>query len=265
MSLRKINDNKFLVTAVIVLVVSGGANFFSTGSIKEKIQTYSYKINGALVSSVSAQEIYPLFACPCCGRPLDPKDICCGMAQERITFIDQLTAKASTKEKVVMSYVKKYGLSSFIDKKQAKEFEKKLIANAPLDRPIITTRPESIDLGKVSQAKGVTTTLFKIANTGKTALVINKLETSCGCTTASIIYQNQEGPRFSMPGHGINEKIDKNWRVTIPAGKTAQLKVYYDPNVHKKLRGAVIREIHIFSNDPVNFEKKVQIELDQVD
>ena len=114
-----------------------------------------------------------------------------------------------------------------------------------------------------AKKKGTVAAFFMIKNEGKKDLVIERLDTSCGCTTASIVFQGKEGPRFAMVGHGIENP--KDWKLSIPPGQSAQLKVYYDPNVHKDLRGAVIREIYIYSNDPIDFEKKVQIELNQVD
>lgn len=67
---------------------------------------------------------------------------------------------------------------------------------------------------------------------------------------------------FADAGHGIESP--SGWQVSIPPDQSAQLKVYYDPSVHPDLRGPVIREIYIFSNDPVEIEKKVQIELNQI-
>ena len=107
--------------------------------------------------------------------------------------------------------------------------------------------------------------LFRsLKNKGKTDLVINKLETSCGCTSASIVYKNNEGPIFNMPGHGINEEIG-DWEITLSPGEKAQLKVYYNPNMHKDFRGTAIREIYVFSNDSIDFKKKVSIEVNQID
>jgi hypothetical protein len=137
------------------------------------------------------------------------------------------------------------------------------VKQAPAERPIISITPQKYDFGKVSQKKGVVTTFFEIKNKGSKDLIIDRLETSCGCTSASIVWQGKEGPKFNMPGHGINEKI-KDWKVIIPPGETAQLKVYYDPNFHKDFQGFAIREIYVYSNDPIDFQKKVQIELNQV-
>lgn len=262
---KNANNSKFLIALGIVLAISVGINFLLMLMRPSGLKSLSHndKIAGDIIQPVSAREIYPMFICPCCNKPLDPNNICCDMAQERITFIDGLTAGKLSKDEVITAYVKKYGLNSFVDKNQAEEFKKKLIAQAPAERPIISLTPETIDLGNVSQAKGETSVFFEITNTGKTDLIINKLDTSCGCTSAAIVYQGKEGPRFAMAGHGIESPT--NWQVVIPPGERAQLKVYYNPNVHKDFRGPAIREIYVFSNDPVNFETKVKIELNQVD
>ena len=219
----------------------------------------------ALVQPVLAADIYPEFVCPCCGQPLDPNNICCGSAQERIDYINSLVVKPGmTKDEIILTYVKKYGLNSFKDKDQAETFKNKIAESAPQERPIVALSPASFNLGEVSQKKGEVSTTFTVKNNGQKDLVIDKLETSCGCTTASIVFNGQEGPRFGMPGHGLNEDI-KDWQVVIPPAGEAKLNVYYDPKVHLDFRGYAIREISIFSNDPVNFEERVKVELNQVD
>lgn len=184
-----------------------------------------------LAEVVSANEIYPLFVCPCCGRTIDAG--CCPMATERTNYVDALVEAGISKDKVITAYVKKYGIDSFKDENKKEEFREKLVEEAPDKRPIIVISPDSYDFGNVSQKKGIAITLFEIRNEGKDDLVIDGMETSCGCTTASIIYNGEEGPKFGMPGHGLNEKIG-DWQVAIPA-------------------------------DPIDFEKKVKIELNQVD
>lgn len=215
--------------------------------------------NNALIKSAQAQEIYDTFTCPCCGKPIDSD--CCGMAEERKKYADSLMASGKSEEEVILEYSKKYGLDSFADQEKAKEFKEKLIADAPSDRPMLTINPESKDLGDISQKDGLTNTLFEIKNEGQKDLVINKLETSCGCTSASVVYQGKEGPKFTMPGHGQENPTD--WQVTIKPGDSAQLKIYYDPTIHKDLEGSVIREIYVYSNDPIDFERKASIELNQ--
>lgn len=238
-----------ILSAVLVLV-------FGTDILSVNRHT----LNSA--KPVSAHEIYPLFICPCCGQPIDTD--CCDMARERKTFVDGLTKGRLSKDEIILTYVKKYGLDSFKDADKKEEFRQKLVAEAPLERPIISLNPDTYDFGDVSQKAGIVTTSFELENKGQNDLVIKNLETSCGCTSVAIVYQGVEGPKFGMPGHGVNEAI-QDWRVTIPAGGKAELKVYYDPNVHPDFRGAAIRTISVFSNDPIDFEKSVQIELNQVD
>jgi len=221
------------------------------------------EVNVALVKPVLAADIYPLFFCPCCGQPLDKNNICCGQAQERIDYIDSLVGQNLSEKEVVLAYAKKYGLNSFVDKNKQEETQNWLAENAPAERPAISLTPENYDFGDISLVRGTVTTLFELKNEGQKDLVINKLDTSCGCTSASIVFKGEEGPRFAMAGHGIASPTD--WEVAIPPGESAKLKVYYDPSVHLDFRGYAIREIYIFSNDPIDFEKKVQVELNQVD
>lgn len=219
--------------------------------------------SGPIVKSVSAEEVYPVFFCPCCGQPLDKNNICCGQAQERIDYIDSLTAQNLPEKEIILTYIKKYGINSFVDKQKQAEVRNWLVESAPKTRPIISLNTEYYDWGDISEAKGVAVTFFELKNEGEEDLVINKLDSSCGCTSAAIVYKSNEGPRFAMAGHGIESPTD--WEVVIPPSESAQLKVYYDPSVHPDLRGPVTREISIFSNDPIDFEKKVIIELNQVD
>lgn len=255
-----------LVFFLLISAIAGAILLLANNDsqISNKSNPESESISFFLVKPASAQEIYPLFECPCCGKAID--QCTCPMAKERRNYVDALVEIGNDKSKddIIIAYTKKYGLSSFIDEETQKEFRDKLIKEAPADRPIISLSPNSYDFGDVSWDGGVATTLFELRNEGKSNLIIEKLETSCGCTSVSIIHNGQEGPKFNMPGHGINEKI-QDWQITITPGEEAQLKVYYDPNVHQDFRGTAIRGISIFSNDPIDFEKKVNIELNQVD
>ncbi|MDO8436215.1 MAG: DUF1573 domain-containing protein [bacterium] len=249
------------IILVIIVLATGAVGGFWL--VQKNNSSLSGQLGSALIAPVSAEEIYPMFLCACCGIPLDKNKICCEMAQERIDFIDSLAGQGILKEEIILAYAKKYGLNSFADKEKQEEFKEKLVAAAPDNRPIISLSPESFDFGDVSQKNGVVTTLFEIKNEGKADLIIDKLDSSCGCTSASVIFQGVEGPRFAMAGHGIESP--KDWKITIPAGQTAQLKVYYDPSVHADFRGYAIREISVFSNDPIDFERKVIVELTQTD
>jgi len=249
-----------LILAAALFVFLGTKTSLNKNSASKQFRA---DILESTVKPVSAKEIYPMFLCPCCGQPLNPEKICCGQAKERIDYIDSEIKAGKSKNEIVIDFAKKYGLNSFVDKNKAEEFKNELIAIAPANRPIISLSPETYNFGDVSQRKGTVFAYYELKNEGKSDLIISKLDTSCGCTSASVLYKNEEGPRFAMAGHGAKNPTD--WEIIIPGGQTAQLKVYYDPDVHKDFRGPAIREIYIFSNDPVDFEKKVKIELNQVD
>lgn len=130
------------------------------------------------------------------------------------------------------------------------------------DAPIIEITPKMHDFNFVSQAKGMVNTTMTINNLGTQDLIINGMDTSCGCTSAAIVSNGIEGPQFSMTMHGTNPE---NWEQIIPPGESVQLRIYYDPNVHAKMRGAVARSVYIFSNDPRNKKMEVGIRANQVD
>lgn len=260
----KMQNAKFKILILVLgiaLVVSLAGNIWLTQ--KNKFNSLTGSVNSSLAQPVLAEEIYPLFLCPCCGKPLDPNNICCEMAKEMLNYIDSLVKTEKSEKDIILAFVKKYGLNSFVDENKGREFKEELAKTAPEERPIISLSPASYDFGNVSLKKGVVFTFFELKNEGKKDLVIDRLDTSCGCTSAAIVFQQKEGPRFAMAGHGINSPTD--WKITIPPGQTGQLKVYYDPNVHPDFRGFAIREIYVYSNDPIDFEKKVQVELNQVD
>ncbi len=248
---------------VIVLLVALAGNIWLIQKNKISGNFFAGLVRFFLIQPVLAENIYPLFFCPCCGQPLDKKNICCQQAKERIDYIDSLVEQNLSEREVIFAYVKKYGLNSFVDENKQKEIREEFLRIAPAERPIISLNPEIYDFGNVSQKAGKVYTYFTLKNEGKSDLIINKLETSCGCTFAAIIFDGKESPYFTIPGHGYE---NPQWEgVSISPGGAAQLKVMYDPAVHKNFRGFTIREIYIYSNDPIDFEKKVVIELNQID
>ncbi|MEE8402466.1 MAG: DUF1573 domain-containing protein [Candidatus Hydrothermarchaeaceae archaeon] len=94
------------------------------------------------------------------------------------------------------------------------------------------------DLGIVPQYGGVATHNFTIENTGKEALEIGTITTSCACTSA---------------------KIDKK---TISPGDKAVLTVIFDPDVHAEPLERFSRTIFIESNDPATPELQLRIFVD---
>jgi hypothetical protein len=128
--------------------------------------------------------------------------------------------------------------------------------------PKMVITPEAYDFGTVSVRGGVVTTTLLIENRGDGDLVIEDMDTSCGCTSASVIYNGREGPLFNMREHGTNPK---GWSQRIHPGEKAYLKVYYNPRVHPDIRGEVIRYVNLYTNDPQKPVVRVYIRVVQVD
>jgi len=118
------------------------------------------------------------------------------------------------------------------------------------------------DFGTVSMKKGTVSAEIPFVNIGEGDLTITSLDTSCGCTTASIVNKGTESPIFQMAMHGRNPR---NWKTIVKPGEEAVLKVYYDPNVHPDLRGPVTRIVAIISNDPIKPVQQVRIKVNQVE
>ncbi len=122
--------------------------------------------------------------------------------------------------------------------------------------PQLAIMPEAQNLGTIDYRKGIVTVYFTVENKGSSDLVITEMETSCGCTEASLIVNGEEGPRFGMRGHG---NWPTGWSATLKPGERAQLKVTYDPNAHGIYVGPVERIILIRSNDPEWPTKRLRI------
>lgn len=119
------------------------------------------------------------------------------------------------------------------------------------DAPEIQITPNTYNFRKVPASEGVAKTNFEIKNTGASKLTISGMETSCGCTTASIEKDEQAGPVFGMHDNPTN------WSVSIEPDQTATLTVFFDPNFHRNASGPVTRTISIFSDDPRKSKKDI--------
>jgi hypothetical protein len=215
------------------------------------------------VVPANIEEVYPLFMCPCCGTPLDPSNICCGLAKERIDYISALSDAGISNEEIVLTTVKKYGINMLINESMKDEVRKELVKRAPQDRPKIEITPTIYDFGDVSVGEGIVKTIMTVSNNGQTDLVIDNMETSCMCTTAILTVAGKESPVFGM---NMNDgKHPTGWSASIPPGDSATLTIRYDPQMHPDMRGSLTRTISVYSNDPVEFQRDVRIEANQIE
>jgi hypothetical protein len=181
------------------------------------------------------------------------------MAAERRGFVSGLASAGKNELEIYLAYADQYGLDTFASEEVREEVREYKVAHAPVERPQIVLEPQKVDLGNVSTKEGNVETSLTITNVGQKDLTIDSLSTSCGCTTVSVVNNGQDGPVFGTgtPSEG--------WSTTIRPGKTAELRVYYDPTFHQDARGPMMREIYVSSNDPVDPVVKAAIELEQVD
>lgn len=119
--------------------------------------------------------------------------------------------------------------------------------------------PQSIDWGTISAAQGSVTKDFTIRNTGEGDLVVKKISTSCGCTTAQLVIDGEATRSFGMD-HG-NIPVIKE---VIPAGESAILRVTFDPNFHY-VRGRIDRAVYVVTSDKNNPEVTALSRLNVVD
>lgn len=110
-----------------------------------------------------------------------------------------------------------------------------------LRTPRIEVTPAFMDLGDVTE-EGFNYT-FTVRNTGSKDLVIDRVSTSCGCTSATI----------------DSERI-------MPGGETG-LRVTFNPKlmVNEEIKGKVSRIIFIRSNDPEKPELEIKITANVVE
>jgi hypothetical protein len=154
-----------------------------------------------IVKPVLAEEIYPKFTCPCCDQPLRKEDPCCGGMTQIVNYIDQQVDSGLPEDEIVMSTVKEFGIDRLTEEADQEAIKEQLAAAAPADAPKLEILETERDLGEISQAQGVVSTDFEFSNQGQTALVINKLSSSCGCTSAAeipLFYEFIMTPRFTV-------------------------------------------------------------------
>ena len=107
--------------------------------------------------------------------------------------------------------------------------ERPVAAPSPVAVPSpLMSMSRSFDFGTLSMAAGKVSHRFSISNTGKSAVTITRLYTSCMCTEATLITPSGRNGPFGMPGHGANAGIFER----IAPGGTAQVEAVFDPAAH---------------------------------
>jgi len=93
---------------------------------------------------------------------------------------------------------------------------------------LVSARPH-YDFGTISMAAGNVSTTYRVRNDSAAPLTINRIFTSCMCTTATLIMASgrMQGP-FGMPGHGPLKAVSAQ----LAPGEVALLELVFDPAAH---------------------------------
>jgi hypothetical protein len=115
------------------------------------------------------------------------------------------------------------------------------------------------DFGSLTNPTDLTH-VFSIRNDGEDTLVLSKIETSCHCTTASLVLNGQTNGPFGMAGDGS----PSGWNERIDPGESATLTVNYDTKFHGLPgdAGEQVRDIFVETNDSSNSRIKFEIVVD---
>ncbi len=107
--------------------------------------------------------------------------------------------------------------------------------NAVAKTPSVSVTPSNHDFGDITQSAGIVSTTFTVKNTGSSPLSINRLSTSCGCTTA---------------------KMDES---PLMPKESREMTVTFDPMVHRDQFGKIERVVYLQTTDPKNPEIEIDI------
>lgn len=120
--------------------------------------------------------------------------------------------------------------------------------------PKIEINPQEYDAGTVSMAAGLVKYTYEIKNTGDGDLNIDKIWTSCHCTTAKLRVGDKTSGEFGMTSNQVF------WSQKIAPGETGYLEVVFDPAYHgPRGIGQAVRSVYLSTNDPQN--KKAEVRL----
>ena len=99
------------------------------------------------------------------------------------------------------------------------------------------------DFGTISMKNGDVSRVFKVTNQTDTDIMVATLNTSCMCTSASIVRSDGSinGP-FGMPGMGSVPPANE----LIKVGESRDIKIVYNPNAHGPAGvGAIDRFVYL--------------------
>ncbi len=123
------------------------------------------------------------------------------------------------------------------------------LSASPAPAAVLTAQPAGFAFGRVPIAGGNVTTRFVVTNVADRPVRLERVYTSCNCTTASLEFSDGgAGGPFGMPGHELPTEYDR----TVQPGESFEVQVYFNPAAHgPRGIGSVTRSIVLApANDP---------------
>ena len=100
------------------------------------------------------------------------------------------------------------------------------------------------DFGAISMKKGNVKHSFKVKNTGNAPISIDKMYTSCMCTTAFLFQGDKKFGPFGMPGHAAVPRIN----AVLEPGEEVSVDTVFDPNAHGPAGVGKIERVVVLEN-----------------
>lgn len=143
----------------------------------------------------------------------------------------------------------------------AKENEKDKSQGFPAySASVLTVLESDYNFGTINMKNGNVSHRFALKNEGSEVIRIEKVSTSCMCTTAYIYDESgaKRGP-FGMPGHGLSPSTN----IEVGAGGTVGLEAVFDPAAHgPQGTGKVKRVVYIDTNSQTKPKLQLTFEAD---
>ncbi|MFH0941215.1 MAG: DUF1573 domain-containing protein [Candidatus Omnitrophota bacterium] len=201
-------------------------------------------------------DIYSKLKCCACDMAFGPCG--CKEAIEMKAYIEALIDSGVSKDDIFYKVAKKYSLRVILDERIKAKIEKKVLKEAGGKVPRIALETASFNFGDASKKKGAIRQIFKLYNEGNSNLVITNIRVSCDCVIASLKAGDTKSPDFGVMG-----ARDSGWQAVIKPGKSAELEVTLDlAHVSMEAGKKEVRDIFITSNDPLNSQTSLRVEVD---
>jgi len=92
----------------------------------------------------------------------------------------------------------------------------------------LRARERDFDFGSISMAAGKVSHRFWFRNASSAPVLINKIYTSCMCTTATLVKGGRVINNYGMPGHGYTPSVNE----TVAPNEEALIEAIFDPAAH---------------------------------